>query len=945
MRLLSFIFTLFVLNISLHAQSKTVDIQAAAEKVQQAKQSNFAGISAKNIGPTVQSGRVVDIAVNPNKPTEFYVAYASGGLWKTENNGNSFTPLFQQEMTMTIGAIDVNWKTGEVWIGSGEVNSSRSSYAGLGVFHSADWGKTWTHKGLPESHHIGKIFEAKSTGYIYVAVLGHLYTDNPERGVYRSKDRGTSWEQVLSISDNTGCVDLIQDLKDPNVFYAAVWERSRKAWNFVEAGKASAIYKSTNAGDSWERITVAGSGFPYHDQVGRIGLSQGLDGDKTVLYALLDNYNRRPSTKKKSKQLDKDKLRNMSKSDFLKLKDDQIQDYLTAQNFPKKYKLAQIREMIKTGKIQVVDLVHYVEDANKLLFDTPVIGAELYKSKDGGRSWIKTNQDNLEQLYNSYGYYFGLVRTVIDQPDIVYIGGVPLLKSTDGGKTFEHVNSSNVHADHHALWINPKDPNHYIDGNDGGINISYDGGANHFKCNSPSVGQFYHVATDNKKSYQVYGGMQDNGVWVGPNRYTASDRWHSTGHYPYKSIMGGDGMQTVIDNRDNETIYTGYQFGNYYRINESKNEFEYITPKHELGDRPYRWNWQSPIVLSSHNQDIVYFGCNKLMRSFDQGNNFTAISKDLTKGGIKGDVAYGTLTSISESELKFGLIYTGSDDGLVYRTDDGGSSWHKITDGLPADRWVSRVVASAHDLNTVYVALNGYRNDDFQSYVYKSTNRGASWQAIGKNLPMEPVNVIKEDPHHANILYVGTDNGAYISTNTGKQFEYLSKDVPFVAVHDLCVQKRDKDLLLGTHGRSIYKIDLSPIYDQTNRKDEALVAKRSIKTRASRRWGNKNWKGIINEGTFNTYLYSKQAGTVAYEIRTEDDKLLKSGNFTVSKGFNNVELAYHIDKNKAKYLEKYLERSAPLAPRANDKIYLEAGTYRIVYSLAGNKTETKLILK
>ena len=920
-------------------------ISSAKTKLADSEKSLFAGIKAENIGPTVQSGRVVDLEVNPVNPHEYFVAYASGGLWKTMNNGASFEPLFDQEMVMTIGDFDVNWETKEIWLGTGEVNSSRSSYAGVGIYYSPDEGKTWSHKGLDDSHHIGKvIIDPSDKNTVYVAALGHLYSSNEERGVFKSTDKGASWTKQLFVSENTGVVDMIMDPKDSKILYAAAWERTRRAWDFTESGAESGIYKSTDGGSNWNKVNEAKSGFPYNEGTGRIGLSMTYNGTSPILYALLDNYNRRPAEKKTSEKLGKDDFKTMLSADFQKMDDEKLESFLRDNGFPDKYSASEVKSRVKSGTAKVADIAYFLEDANRLLFDTPVNGAELYRSEDGGKTWKKTHTDYLDRVYNSYGYYFGLVRVAPSNPDIVYIAGVPILKSEDGGKTFANMNRENVHADHHALWINPENPNHIVNGNDGGINVSYDGGENYFKCNSPSVGQFYSIAVDNAKPYNVYGGLQDNGVWVGSHQYNQNVGWHQSGHYPYKSIMGGDGMQIAIDNRDNNTVYTGFQFGNYFRIDLTTEDRQYVTPKHELGDRPYRWNWQAPVLLSPHNQDIFYMGANKLLRSFNQGEDFTAISPDLTRGGRKGDVAYGTLTSFSESKFKFGMIYTGSDDGMVYRTDNGGADWIDLTAGLPGEFWVSRVEASSHDENTVYLTMNGYRWDDFAPYAYKSTNKGKTWTSISGTLPQEPINVIKEDPQHANILYVGTDHGTYISRDYGANFSLLSSEIPLTAVHDLKVQARENHLLIGTHGRSIYKIDLQPIYS-VNEAGSSLVTRETIMRRASRSWGNKNWMRKFNEPEQSIFIFSENGGKATVNLMTMDDQLLKSVNVDLKKGYNYHIDDFSIDNKKEKVLRKFSGNSAKMEARENGKIYLGAGEYKYVIENNGASSTVKLTLK
>ncbi|MEO0472007.1 MAG: glycosyl hydrolase, partial [Bacteroidota bacterium] len=624
--------------------------------------SPFRMLSFRNVGPSVMSGRVVDLDVNPANPAEFWVAYASGGLWKTTSNGNDFTPYFEQEASMTLGDIAVDWSDGQtIWVGTGENNSSRSSYSGTGIYKSTDGGKSFTHMGLPESHHISRIIlHPNDKNTVWVAVLGHLYSKNPERGVYKTTDGGKSWTKTLFVDDNSGAVDLIIDPSNPQALYAATWDRMRQAWHFEGSGEGSGIFKSTDGGDSWTKIASAENGFRTGKGVGRIGLAISAASPNTI-FAIHDSQDRRPAEDKKSDDgLTKEKLREMTASTFQDLDQQSIHDFLDKNGFPQKYNAKQIKADMEAGKLAPSDLVEYIEDANRLLFDTPVIGAEVYRSDDGGKNWSKTHDNYLDGLYSSYGYYFGQIRVSDVNPDHLYIFGVPFLQSKDGGKNWKSMGGPNVHSDHHAMWINPNLDGHVIIGNDGGVNISYNDGESWYKCNGIPVGQFYSVNVDMAEPYNIYGGLQDNGVWVGPSSYAHSLRWNSSGQYPYRSIMGGDGMQVEIDTRDNETVYTGFQFGNYFRLNRNNGQRKFITPKHSLGESPYRWNWQSPIQLSHHNQDVVYFGSNHFHRSLNQGDDFETLSEDLTRGGKKGNVPYGTLTSISESPKKFGLIYVGS---------------------------------------------------------------------------------------------------------------------------------------------------------------------------------------------------------------------------------------------------------------------------------------------
>lgn len=909
-------------------------------------------IAFRNVGPTVMSGRVADIDVWEEDPTHFYVAYASGGLWKTENNGLSFTPLFEKEVVMTIGDIAVDWETGTIWVGTGEVNSSRSSYAGTGIYKSTDEGKTWTHLGLPETHHIGRILlHPDDPNTAWVAALGHLYSSNPERGLYKTSDGGKSWARTLYAGPETGVVDLIMEPGNPDVLYAATWQRERRAWNFVESGAESAIYKSTDGGDTWARLTNINSGFPTGEGTGRIGLDMVQADGNMILYAAIDNYGRRPA-KQKEDELTKAELRTMTKEAFLELPPYQIKDYLRSNGFPKKYSLETVLEMVTKDEITPQDLVAYVEDANSLLFDTPVIGLEVYRSDNGGRTWSKTHDDYIDQVYNSYGYYFGQIRVAPQDHNQIFVMGVPVLRSDDGGKTWTNIMQDNVHADHHALWINPNRPEHLILGNDGGINISYDNGAHWVKCNSPAVGQFYTVAVDDAKPYRIYGGLQDNGVWMGPSNYEASDRWHSTGQYPYKEIMGGDGMQVAIDPRDNQTVYTGFQFGNYFRINTSTEKTTYITPKPNLGERPYRWNWQAPIHLSIHNPDILYMGAQKMLRSMNQGENFEEISGDLTQGGMTGDVPYGTLSSIHESPLQFGLLYAGSDDGLVHLSRDGGFSWSNITSNLPGDLWVSRVQASAHQKSRVYVALNGYRWDDFTPYLYVSEDYGSTWQRIGQDLPLEPVNVIREDPEHPELLYVGTDHGLYISLDKGKHFMLLDNNLPAVAVHDLAIQNTAKELVVGTHGRSIYVGRIKELQQlDSTLMAKALHAFPPDPLRYRPNWGKKSvWEQTIPKAQIP--VYANRPGKATVTIFTQDSLELQNFEVQLSKGLNylsydlkiNEEILNEYNKNLNKD-RKPDEKPVRIKVMDDGNAYLYKGEYSVEIEFGEETAEETLKLE
>ncbi|UPQ80308.1 glycosyl hydrolase [Flavobacterium azooxidireducens] len=883
-------------------------------------------IAFQSVGPTVMSGRVVDVDVNPNNPIEFYVAYASGGLWYSNNNGMSFEPVMDSSPTQNIGEIAVDWKTGTIWVGTGEHNASRSSYAGIGILKSSDKGKTWKNMGLTDSHHIGKIeINPNNSNEIVVGVTGHLYSKNTERGIYKSTDGGNSWRQTLYIDDETGIIDISVSPTNFNIQYAAAWKKDRKAWNFLGNGTTSGIYKSEDGGNSWKLISTPESGFPTGDGVGRIGLAA---FDDNTIYALLDNQNNRPSTASKNTTLPT--MFSVPGDVFMQIPDKEVNSYLKKRGHTEKYRAQNLKNLVKDGAMKPEEVKSLLLDANAALFETEVIGAEVYKSTDGGKTWKKTHTDFIDDFYYSYGYYFGRIAVDSNNSDKIYLSGVPVLKSDDGGKSFVSINRENVHVDHHIVWVNPKKPGHLINGNDGGLNISYDDGANWIKCNPHGVSQFYSVSVDYQKPYNIYGGMQDNGVWVGPSNYKYNVEWHQEGKYPFESLMGGDGMQTQIDRRNADIVFTGFQFGNYYRIDRSKKEMKYISPKAKKDEKPLRFNWQTPILLSSHNQDILYMGSQYLHRSFDQGETWSPISSDLTQGGKEGNVAYGTLTTISESKQQFGVIYAGSDDGLVHISKDGGVNWQNISTTFPKDLWVSRVVASTHKNDRVYVTLNGYRWDDFKPYVYFSDDYGQTWNSIAPKFETLSVNVLVEDNVNPNILYLGSDNGVYISFDQGKNWQTFNNGMPPVAVHDMVIQTEANDLVVGTHGRSIYKVNLKSI-QQLN--EETLASDLKIfsvdNLAHSDFWGS-TWSKWLpaNEPKIDVDYYAKNKGEVTIQVIHENGIVVFEDKQTASIGINQWNYDVEISKSGIEKWKKK-DKKVTLTESKNGKTYLIPGKYQI----------------
>ncbi len=941
-------------------------IAAARLRAEMRENSAMGDIQFKCPGPTIMSGRVVDLEVDPKDPTHFFVAYASGGLWVTHNNGATFEPVFDNQAVITIGDFAVDWSNQEqIWLGSGESNSSRSSYSGVGMFRGVKmmlkengqekefW--KWYASGLTDTHHIGRVLiDPKNTNIIYVAAMGHLYSNNSERGVFKTSDGGKTWVKTLFVAENAGAIDLIMDPLNTGELYCAIWQRERKAWNFSESGKNSGIYQSTNGGETWQIISATPTGFPSGDGVGRIGLAIHHSDKGKYLYAFLDNQFRRPEEKKdetKKKDLVREDFKNMTKEEFLALDENRLNRFLKENNFPEKHSASSVLNDVKLNKITPQTLYDYLWDANVDLFETPVIGAEVYLYDFSNPHWTKMHDGYLDDVIYSYGYYFGLIRVSPIDPQRLYIAGVPLLTSSNGGKEWKSINPDNVHADHHALWISPEKPGYIINGSDGGIQISYDNGKTFINCNTPAVGQFYAVAVDQATPYNIYGGLQDNGVWVGPSDNIPGRDWYQSGKYPFEFLFGGDGMQVQVDTRDNSTIYTGSQFGYYSRLKRGKGEELSIHPMHELGERPLRWNWQSPILLSRFNQDIFYICSNKVHRSMNRGESFETLSADLTKGGKTGDVPYGTLTCIAESPVQFGILAVGSDDGLVHLSKDAGQNWTNISSRLPQDFWVSRIVFSSHKKERIYVALNGYRWDNMSALIYVTEDDGKTWTRISTSLPQSPVNVVREDPTDENILYTGTDDGLYVTLDRGKTWEVLGgSDFPGVPVHDLVIQEREKDLIVGTHGRSIWIGDLEAIEQFGKFKDKPIKLLDLPIVHYSSNWGNSWSKWLtITEPVFEIpYFTGQDNDEIKIEIYTADSMLVATmDQSNVKKGIRFCKWNLDIAAKVAEELERKVNDNAKdekdkirIKKADNEKYYLPAGKY-FIKIISGNQQDFK----
>jgi photosystem II stability/assembly factor-like uncharacterized protein len=933
----------------------------AAWKTQQSMldASPYAGLKWRSIGPVVQGGRLVDMEVVPGQPYTFYAAYASGGLWKTTNNGHTFEPLFDHQPSMIMGDIAVDPNRPEtVWVGTGENNSSRSSYGGMGVYRSDDGGGNWRYMGLGDTDRIGRILvDPDDSDTIYVAALGKLYTPGGQRGVFRSRDGGKSWQQVLKGGDWTGAIDLVFKPGDTKTLYAATWERKRRPWEFTEGGKGSAIYKSTDGGDHWEKLQ---GGLPDGDDVGRIGLAVTAASPDTI-YASIDNQQMLPEDQWDlgDRPVNAKRLRHMSKEEFLAQDKDEIERFIRRSDFDVNVDADTLTGWVKSGKVTIQDIIDELGDANADLFNTDIVGLQVWRSDDGGASWKVTHDGPLDQVVYSYGYYFGQIRVSPANVDEVYVLGVPVVKSTDGGKTWFSVQGRDAHSDNQAMWIDPQHPEHVLIGSDGGADVSYDGGKTWVKVDAQPLGQFYTVNVDMAEPYNVYGGLQDNGTI----RCPSNNRWETGANCTY--INGGDGMYVAIDPRDNSTVYSGWQFGNYDRQTADGKTSE-VRPRRAFGEPALRYNWNSPVILSQHNADVVYFGTDVLYRSMDQGETWTALSGDLSVSKNRGNVPFATLTTLSESPLQFGLIWAGTDDGQVWVTDSSGVRWQNVSAKLP-ERWVSRVEASSHVRDRAYVTLNGYRDDDIRAYVYRTDDLGKTFRDIGKGLPASPVNVIREDPLSEDILYVGNDNGVYVSTDRGETWSALQGGLPNVPVHDLIVHPRERELVAGTHGRSIWIVDVLPLQDLVEAGGQAALKVFYVDdVQASRGWRSKRsrWYFRPEEAPRATVNYwSDGAGTAAVEILDGDDAVVRRLEHATVHGMNSFDWDLLVDQELALAAESAaLQKSkeggdakdsdinlsrTPYAEsvRLGQQLYAVPGDYTIRVSVGDNSDSTGLKIK
>jgi photosystem II stability/assembly factor-like uncharacterized protein len=725
----------------------------------------FSGLKLRALGPAVSSGRIGDIAVVPARPSTWYVAVASGGVFKTVNAGTTWTPVFDEQGSYSIGCVTIDpTNPNVVWVGTGENNSQRSVGYGDGVYKSLDGGKSWKNVGLKGSEHIGKIVvDPKSPDTVYVAAQGPLWSAGGDRGLYKTTDGGKSWKQALAVSENTGASDLWMDPRDPSVLYATSYQRRRHVWGMVHGGPESAIWKTTDAGATWRKLE---KGIPKAD-LGRIGLAVS-PADPDVLTALVE-----------------------------------------------------------------------ASDAKD---------RGTYRSTDRGESWVRVG----DYTPNGPQYYQELVPDP-KRTDRLYSLDTYNQVTEDGGKTWKRLGEKAKHVDNHALWVDPKDTDHLINGNDGGVYESFDRGATWaFKANLP-VTQLYRVALDDSKPfYFVYGGTQDNATLGGPSRTTSS---HGIVNSDWFVTTFGDGFFSAVDPKDPNVVYSESQYAGLVRFDRKTGEEIDIQPQSGPGEPPLRWNWDAPLLISPHASTRLYFAAQRLFRSDDRGDHWTPVSPDLTrqvdrnKLKVMGRVwsvdavakntstsLYGNIVSLSESPRKEGLLYVGTDDGLIQVSEDGGKGWRKAEafPGVPASTYVSCLAPSPHDEGTVYAAFDNHKMGDFKPYLLRSADRGRTWASIAGDLPAKgTVYTVIEDPAKTGLLYSGTEFGLFFSPDGGKRWVPLKGNLPTIAVRDLKVQEREGDLVVATFGRGFYVLDdLTPVRKAT----EELLAKEAALLPVKNAW-------------------------------------------------------------------------------------------------------------
>jgi photosystem II stability/assembly factor-like uncharacterized protein len=752
----------------------------------------FDSLHFREIGPASMSGRISDLAVYEADPAIFYVGTAHGGVWKTVNNGTTFEAQFQDRGLMSIGDVAVSQSNPDlVWVGTGESNNRQSGSWGDGVFKSVDGGKTYTFMGLATSRHINRIvIDPRDNDVVFVAATGSLWGPGGERGVYKTTDGGETWRQVLKVDEDTGANDLVMDPSSSRVLYASTYQRRRTACCMNGGGPGSALWKSTDGGETWTKLT---KGVP-EGPLGRIAIDV-YRRRPAILYALIEGPTppaggRGAGGRAGAEEASGEEGRGGR-----------------AQPASQSATPAAGRGGVQTG-----------------VTDVPT---GLYRSDDAGDSWHKVNDANPRPMY------FSQVRIDPNDPEVVYLGGVGLHQTLDGGKSVSTDVARSTHDDVHAIWIDPANSNHLLIGNDGGLAASYDMARTWVFLPNLPVGLFYHVSVDMAVPYNVCGGMQDNYDWCGPSAVRGSA---GIANHQWMTIQGGDGFVVLQDPSDFRVAYSESQDGNMIRVDRVTGETMSIRPQPDDGEPAFRWHWDTPLVMSPHDPRVVYAAANRVFKSVDRGQSWKAISPDLTEGadrdeivtmGVKGsDIriarndgisAWPTIVSFAESPKRAGLLYAGTDDGNLAVSRDAGKTWTNViakVPGVPKDIFVSEVVPSRFEEGTVYATFDGHRQNDLGTYIYSSRDYGQTWQSIGSNLQGEVARTLTEDLKNPDVLYLGTETGLFTSIDRGGQWIRVKANLPTVRIDEITLHPRDNAMVLATHGRALWILDhLEPIQE------------------------------------------------------------------------------------------------------------------------------------